>query len=288
MVTRAQLLGLGIPPWGIDYRLRVGRLHRVHDCVYGVGLVPITAEALALAAVLASGRGALLSHRSAAALWGFLPEWRGVVEVTARNSHRLVGVRVHRSRTISAADKAIRCGIPVTSPARTLLDLADVLDDRRLARAVNEALVQRRLDRSELAAQLTRSPGRRGAGRLRPHVEHGSAPTRSQLEDRFLAFAAEHGLPRPEVNQRIAGYEVDMLWRRERLIVELDGRAFHAHRFERDRDKDAALLAAGFPVVRVTWRRLEDAPAREATRLRAILAAAPAPGPWRDESTSRR
>lgn len=185
--------------------------------------------------MLACGDGTVLSHRSAAALWRLLPAWPARIEVTARHRHRLRGVHAHRSRTLQVADAAIHHGIPVTAPARTLLDLADVLGDRRLARAVNEAQVLGWVRADELAALLDRSPGRRGSGRLRSQLSQRGGPTRSELEDCFLAFVREHGLPRPEVNRRVAGYEVDMLWRPERLVVELDGRAFHAHRFERDR-----------------------------------------------------
>lgn len=284
VATRAQLASVGVSPGAIDHRLRAGRLQAIHPGVYAVGIGAATPEARALAAVLACGDGTVLSHRSAAALWRLLPAWPARIEVTARHRHRLRGVHAHRSRTLQVADAAIHHGIPVTAPARTLLDLADVLDDRRLARAVNEAQVLGRVRADELAALLDRSPGRRGSGRLRSQLSQRGGPTRSELEDCFLAFVREHGLPRPEVNRRVAGYEVDMLWRPERLVVELDGRAFHAHRFERDREKDAALLAAGFAVIRITWQRLDRAPAREAERLLAILAARRGPASPRLEN----
>ncbi len=273
IVTRVQLASVGVSPGAIDHRLRAGRLHPIHPGVYAVGFGAATPEAQALAAVLACGAGAVLSHRSAAALWRLLPASPGRIEVTARHRHRLRGVHAHRSRTLGVADVAIERGIPVTAPARTLLDLAEILDERRLARAVNEARVLGLVGSGDLAALLARASGRRGAGRLRSLLRPDEGPTRSALEDRFLAFVHEHGLPRPEVNARVAGFEVDMLWRAERLVVELDGRRFHAHRFERDRERDAALLAAGLAVLRITWQRLDRAPAREAARLRAILAA---------------
>lgn len=258
----------------ITYRLEVGRLHRLYRNVYAVGHVPPSPASRAMAAVLTCGEGAVLSHRSAAAMWGFGPRWRGPVEVTADERHRHRGVRMHLSRTLTARDVTTHFGIPITRPARTLVDLADALDDRALARSVNEAQVQHRVSLDVLAAQLARSPGRRGVGRLRRFVELADAPTRSDLEDAFLAFTERHGLPRPEVNETVAGYEVDVLWRAHRLIVELDSRQFHDYDqpFERDRDKDAALLAAGFPVVRVTWTRMRDWPDREAERLRRLLA----------------
>ena len=202
-----------------------------------------------MAAVLACGQGAVLSHTSAAALWG-LGRWGGPFEVTTRTCRRHEGIRVHRSRTLTRADVTRHYGIPTTTPARTLHDLARVLDPPALTRAVNDA-------------------------RLRHLVkidEPRTGPTRSVFEDAFLAFVDRHALPRPEVNQIVAGYEVDMLWRPRRLIAELDGRAYHEDSFEEDRDRDAALTAAGFRVVRVTWRRLTRQEKREAGRFRALLA----------------
>jgi very-short-patch-repair endonuclease len=150
--------------------------------------------------------------------------------------------------------------------------LADVLDDASLTRAVNEARLQCQLSLPDLAALLARSPGR-ATGRFDPHLDHATQPTRSHFEDAFLKFIEHHGLPRPEVNQHVAGYEVDILWREQRVIVELDGWNYHDGKttFERDRDKDAALVAAGFVVIRVTWRRLTESPGREASRLRRLL-----------------
>jgi very-short-patch-repair endonuclease len=221
--------------------------------------------------VLACGPGAVLSHRSAGLLWGIV-KWRGPIDVTATGNHTRRNVTVHRSRTLDPDDVTVHYGIPVTTPARTLLDLADVLDDTSLTRAVNEARLQRLVTLADLATLITRSPGR-ATSRLKPHLDHATQPTRSQFEDAFLAFAERHNLPRPEVNQQIAGYEVDMLWRDQHVVVELDGWAYHDTRisFERDREKDAALLAAGFPVIRVTWERLIREPGREAARLRPMI-----------------
>ncbi len=269
IITRAQLLAAGLDAHEIAYRRRIARLHLLYRGVYAVGHRPPSPHASAMAAVLACGPGAVLSHRSAGALWGML-RWRGPIDVTAAGNHTRRNVRVHRSRTLHPDDVTRHYGIPVTTPARTLLDLADVLDDTSLTRAVNEARLQRQLNLTDLATLLARSPGR-ATKRLRPHIDHGTQPTRSHLEDAFLTFVERHHLPRPEVNQRIAGYEVDMLWRDQRVIVELDGWDYHDGRtaFERDREKDAALLTEGFPVVRITSGRLTD---REATRLRRLLA----------------
>ncbi len=161
----------------------------------------------------------------------------------------------------------------MTTATRTLIDLADVLDSQRLARAVNEAQVLRLLTREQLALALANTNGRRAAGLLRPFIDRTDAPTRSVFEDLFLVFIKKHRLPQPEVNQRVAGHHVDMLWRRQRLVAELDSLAFHDHAqpFEQDRDRDADLLAAGYRVLRITWRRMTRQPTREAKRLRAML-----------------
>jgi hypothetical protein len=256
-VTRSQLLHAGFDRNAIAHRVRTGRLVRAHRGVYAVGHVPPSPYARAMAAVLACGPGAVLSHRSAAALWG-LVRWPRTHEVTAPTDHRVPGIHTHRSRRLD--DVTTHYGIPTTSPARTLLDLAKILDPASLTRAVNDARLRHLLSREDLdgalARRLTSSPTK--------------APTRSVLEDAFLAFLDRHGLPRPEVNQRVAGHEVDMLWRPQRLVAELDGRAYHDD-FERDRERDADLLAAGLRVVRVTWRRLTRAEQREAARFAALL-----------------
>ncbi len=280
VVSRAQLLSAGLPATAIDYRVRVGRLQLVHRGVYGVGHCPTSRPARAMAAVLACGSGAVLSHRSAAALWEIDPRWREPLEVTSTHHPRPRGIRVHRTRSLTATHVTSRLGIPVTTPARTLLDLTHVLDDRALTRAANQAQVLRLVRLDHFAALLASGPGRATA-RLRRLVETDDAPTRSVFEDAFLAFVERHGLPRPRVNRRVVGHEVDMLWPAERLIVELDGYAYHGHRrsFEHDRERDADLLAAGYRVVRVTWRRLRDRPVPEAARLQSLLARVGRPRP---------
>jgi very-short-patch-repair endonuclease len=273
LVTRAQLLDMGLTPSGIQHRRARARLHGVHCCVYAVGCLVMTAHARALAAVLACGPDAVLSHRSAAGLWELVPAPGTPVDVIAVGKRQHRGVVAHRSRTLAPGDVARRWGIPVTTPLRTLVDLADVVDDATLDRAVNEALLLRLVRREDLAGARARAPGRQAVTRLQPFVEVEDAPTRSVLEDAFLALVERHGLPRPEVNQRIAGYEVDMLWRAERLVVELDGRAAHdrSQAFERDRERDAELMGAGFRVVRITWRRLREQPERELSRLSSLV-----------------
>jgi hypothetical protein len=262
VVTRAQLLNAGLSDDAIDRRVKAGRLLGVHRGVYAVGHLPPSPHARAMAAVLACGPHALLSHRSAGALYGLIRH-HGPADVTTPSHHRHKGITVHRSPT---TERTTHYGSPVTTPARTLIDLADVIDPASLTRAVNEARLRRLLSDDDLTVTIKTSPGRRTAGLTPTH-----APTRSVFEDTFLRFVDRYGLPYPEVNQVIHGYEVDMLWRRQRLIVELDGRQ-HEYAFEHDRERDAHLLAHGLSTIRVTWRRLTGEPAREARRLRRLLA----------------
>jgi Transcriptional regulator, AbiEi antitoxin/Protein of unknown function (DUF559) len=276
IVTHAQLVTLGLTAKDIAYRVKVGRLIRLHRGVYAVGHRPPSMLARAMAAVLACGEGAVLNHRSAGALWQMGPRWTAPMEVTVPGDRRAGGIRVHRTRVLTDHDVTVHFGIPVTSPARTVLDLAGALDEQALKRAVNEGRLNGHLRMPDLRELLARSPGRRTRV-LNPLVLHDDGPTRSHFEDEFLGFVERYGLPRPEVNEVIAGYEVDVLWRRQRLIVELDSRVHHDgdEPFETDRDRDADLLVAGFSVVRVTWRRLTTEPDREAARLDSLLRASP-------------
>ena len=219
-----------------------------------------------MAATFAGGPGAVLSHRSAAALWGILP-WDGAVEVTS--GRRLLprdGLILHSSH-LPPDERTLLDGIPVTTVPRTLLDLAAVVTPRRLERALHEAEVLRLADPLSLSDLLARHPGRRGAAALNAILADaalGTTVTRQELEHDFSALVAEAGLPRPVTNVAVEGHEVDALWREERLIVELDGRAAHGTRraFEADRARDRALTIAGWRVVRVTWRQLHhDGPA---------------------------
>jgi len=210
-----------------------------------------------MAAVLACGPHAALSHRSAGALYGLIRH-HGPPEVTAPTKHTHPGITVHRA----TVERTTHYGIPTTTPARTLLDLADVVDPASLTRAVNDARLRHLVRDTDLRAIAT-APGRRTTA-LRPTHE----ATRSVFEDAFLAFCDRHDLPRPEVNAVVHGYEVDMLWRPQRLIAELDGRAYHEHTFEEDRERDAHLLAHGLRTVRITWNRLTT---KEAMRIRHLL-----------------
>jgi hypothetical protein len=227
-----------------------------------------------MAAVLACGEGALLSHRSAATLWGLIRHSGAPVDITSATGRRRPGIAVHEGG-ICKADRAEVAAIPVTSVARTLFDLAEVIHEQRLERVFEEADRLRLLRMPELEAVCARGHGRRALGPIRRLIDEARAPetTRSPLEDRVLALCREHGLPPPVTNVEVLGREVDALWPRERLMVEADSFAYHGHRtaFERDRARDAAMQAEGYRVIRLTHRRLEHESATIADELRCLL-----------------
>lgn len=275
-VTREQLLKIGLGPDAIKYRVRAGSLIPVYAGVYAVGHLPMTYEARAHAAVLACGDHAILSHASAAALWGYRKNWPARFEVTATYDRRRQGIRAHRTKTLTRGDVTCQRGVPVTSPARTVFDMTPRLKtDEALRRFVNDARLTTTLHLSDLAELLSRHPHRLATHRLTPFIASQQGPTRSELEDMFVDFARRYGLPEPTINRRMGRTEPDILFPEERVIVEIDSWRFHSDRgtFERDRDKDAERLAAGIATVRVTEERLKGSPDREAARLHKILRA---------------
>ena len=254
VVTTAQLLDAGVGRRAIARRVARGWLVPLHRGVYQVG--PVAARYGAeMAAVLACGDGAVLSHQAAAAIWGFGRRDR-VVHVTVEGQARRgrAGVRVHRTLSL---DAAVRDGLPLTTPARTLKDLARVLSPHRLDRAQEQAHV---------------------LGLVIPDDAGEPEFTRSEAERRLKALCRAAGLPLPRTNARVAGWEVDAFWPAQRLIVEVDGWTYHRTRqaFERDRRKDAALQAAGYRVIRITGRRLTTEPYAVTAQLTLLLAATPA------------
>jgi very-short-patch-repair endonuclease len=277
VVTRNQLVELGLGDTAIRRMLAAGRLHSIHRGVYSVGHRHLDRRGRWLAAVLAYGDDALLSHRGAAALWGISRGEGRWIDVTAqRGRHgRRAGVILHRSK-LNEEDREIRDGIPVTSVARTLFDLSEVQDLSRLKRTCEEADRLGLLEMQRLEDVVERGWGRHALKPMRPIVYEARAPTttRSPLEDRFARFCQEHGLPAPSFNTTVLGYEVDALWPAQAVIVELDGFAFHHHRaaFERDRARDAALQVAGYRTLRITHRRLDMEASRVADELRRLLA----------------
>jgi very-short-patch-repair endonuclease len=272
LVTRPQLLELGVPASAIGRQVAASRLHPVLPGVYLVGHPVAPPLASELAALLACGPGAVLSHRSAAALWRLAPPAERPVDVTVvhrRGPAR--GIRLHRSAVLRPAEVRVREGLRVTSPARTLVDLA-ATDTASFGRAFDEAIVARLLTRADV--DLALSVPRRGTRALRAALDAGPAPTRSAAERRLLDIVAKAGLPRPQTNVRLGRHEVDALWAAERLVVEVDGYAAHTTRraFEADRLRDADLQAGGHRVLRITWRQLTDRPHAVAARLAVALA----------------
>lgn len=234
-----------------------------------------------MGALLACGDGAVLSHRSAAALWG-ISHHSGTIDVTApcRSGRRRPGLRLHRADRLVEDDVTVEGGIPCTVPARTLLDLAGVVDRRTLERAVDRAETLRLFDLHALREAMRRNPRRRGSGVLRAVLERYSGPaiTRSDAEEMLLAATDGAGLARPRVNAWIplpdgGGYEADFLWAAERLIVEVDGRAHHAtaRAFAHDRKRDRRLAAIGFETRRFAAAELQGAPGRVAAEIAGFL-----------------
>lgn len=278
VVTRAQLLAAGAPAHAIDYRVEKGRLERLHSGVYRVGPLRAPHERN-MAAVLACGATAVLSHRSAAAAWDLLPRpTDDPVAVSVRRGRPTPGpaVRVHRVSDLHRDETTVREGIPITTPARTILDVAASAGTWEIEQAVARAERAGLADSERMKALLARHPRRPGTRALRALLIRATGPafTRSEAESRFLGLVRRARLPSPESNVRVKGWEVDFLWRRERLIVEIDGFAYHssARAFERDRLRDGVLAAAGYRVVRCTWRQLTREPEALLVRIAQALA----------------
>ncbi|CAN5505487.1 DUF559 domain-containing protein [soil metagenome] len=261
MVSAVELRDLGASGDVVTRWLGQGRLYRLHRGVYAVGHLALTLRSRELAAVLACGPGALRSHRSAGAAHD-LRRHTSPIEVNAprsRESHS--GFVLHRSRCLEPEDATSVDGIATTSVARTLVDLADVLTEKRLADAVHEAEVRRVFDLTAIESTLGRLPGRRGRHRLRRVLaQYGGGPqrTRSEGERRFLELVAVHRLPTPLSSVQRAGYELDFLWPDAGLGVEFDGEAFHhtVRAYHSDRRRDRKLAVVDIQVIRITWHDL--------------------------------
>ena len=230
-----------------------------------------------MAAVLAAGAGAVLSHASAAAAWELRPIGAGAIHVTIpRTPGRALrkGIRLHRSRTLALGDTTAHRGIPITTPLRTLIDIATTLRGRPLEQALDRAEQLQLVDFAELQRAIQAHPSRTGSPSLQAVLSRytaGSTLTRSDLEERFLQLCDDHALPRPETNTNIQGIEVDFLWRDARLIVEVDGYAYHRSpaAFETDRERDVVLTVAGWHVMRFTYAQITRRPAWVAAAIRA-------------------
>jgi very-short-patch-repair endonuclease len=263
VISADQLIRLGISRSTIGDRSTAGRLHSVHRGIYAVGHRKLSDEGRWMAAVLACGTGAVLSHTSAAELWGIRRTGRpsgsgdfNAVHVTVpieSGRRRSDDIMLHRSSTLTAGHCTRRDGIPVTTPARTLGDLRRILSPARFSAAVREA-------------EFLRLPI---GGRSE------TSQPRSELEQLFLSLCRHHRLPQPVVNARVDRYEVDFLWPAERLVVEVDGWESHRTRsaFEEDRRRDARLVVLGYEVLRFTWRQVERDARGVAKTIRALLRA---------------
>jgi very-short-patch-repair endonuclease len=277
LITTEQLLACGLGRGAIAHRVAAGQLHRVHRGVYVVGHTVMAPWAVELAAVLACGQGALLSHRSAAVLHQLLPPVSAAVDVTAtgRSERRHAGIRVHRVR-IERRDRARRQGIPVTAVARTVLDLAETatLDDTE--RAFDEAINRRLTTHDHLAALLARSPGRRGAKTINALLDRDHVPglTRREAERLLLKLIRAARLPLPRVNARIGKYTVDFYWPEHGLVLEMDSHAWHTspQKFETDRLRDQILDGQQIRVIRSTWLQVTQEPYALVARLARSLA----------------
>ena len=278
VVSRAQILDAGVGKRAIELRVRSGHLLRLHRGVYAVGHARLRREGHWLAAVLAVP-GAVLSHRDAAGLHGLRPANHRHTDVTGRNARASQpGIRFHRTTVLDEEDVMVVDGIPVTSVARTLVDLAGVVPRDHLAAVIKRAEQRRTFDLRPVEAAIARTRGRRGPGHsalteaIEEHVALGLSATRSSLEDAFLRLLTRERLPIPRVNALVEGHEVDAHWPAHRLIVELDGWAHHRDRrtFQRDRERDAALTAAGHRVVRFTHDDVIRRPDRVTHTLRRL------------------
>ena len=264
VVSRAQLLRAGVSPKVIDGRLARGQLRSLHRGVFQVGPIRAT-RALEMAAHLACGASSVLSHRSAAVLWQLLPPLEPLqpVEILVRaRERRRPGIVVRRTRSLRNDEVTKLDGIPITTAVRTIIDMAASVSGRELEQSLAQALARRLTSRAQVERRIIGANGRRGTARLRALLHGEAALSRSEAEERLLRLIRKAQLPEPATNVHIAGFEVDFLWRDARLVVEVDGYAFHADvtAFEKDRQRDFALTSTGLRVVRVTWKQLVQEP----------------------------
>jgi predicted transcriptional regulator of viral defense system len=263
VATRWQLRKCGLGREAIRHRVKNGRLQQLHEDVFVVGPGDPGRESFLIAAVLACGKGAVLSHRTAADRWGLIRTASPAIHVTVPRTKKpaVDGVTVHLTRRLTSPDWTKRNGIPVTSVPRTLIDLAALAKPRELVKALEQAQRLRLFDMGAVAEVLGRSRGRRGAKALRQalaELKDEPPDTRSPLEDEFVDFCEQRHIPPPQLNVVIAGFCVDAAWPDKKVVVELDSRTHHSgiHAFEEDRKRDAKLQVAGHRIVRVTRHRL--------------------------------
>jgi very-short-patch-repair endonuclease len=282
VVSLEQLLRLGLSAEAVWKAVAAGRLHRVHREVYAVGRAELTAKGRWMAAVLACGDGALLSHASGAALRGLRQTAAALIDVTVPRLSPVSrpGIRVHRHPDLTPADVTEFDGIPVASVSRTLLGLATFLREPQLERACDQAVVLDQFDLREMEDLLKRSHGRRGVARLRNVLARGdlgSDVPASGLERRYRELCAQAGLPAPEVNRYILlgdeYHRVDFLWRKERVVIETDGNRYHSTGWQRarDHDRDALLTQHGYRHARIAEDTITEDPSQAIATARSLL-----------------
>lgn len=274
VVSRGQLVALGLSRRAIQHRVARGRLHPVRRAVYAVGRPELSRYGLWMAAVLSGEPGAVLSHLSAAELWGMRPALGGIAEISVAASyrHRCQDIRVHRRTGLEPVDLTRHKGIPVTRPCLTLVDLASI-DPGGLERAVNEADRLDLIAPDALRTALEDYRGRRGARRLRELLDRRTFRlTDSELERLFMPLALQAELPTPLTRQRLNGFRVDFFWPELRLVVETDGLRYHRTPAQQARDKvrDQAHLVAGYTPLRFTHAQVRYEPDHVRTTLRAV------------------
>jgi predicted transcriptional regulator of viral defense system len=284
LITLEQLEAQGLTVQAVHERLLAGRLHRIHQRVYSLTPGVMTQRGRFMAAVLACGPDAVLSHRSAAYLWGLVDTWEGPIDVTApnRRGRSPEGVAAHRDGSLQPIDKTTLYGVPCTSVARTVLDFAAVAPEWEVRKVVAQGEVLGILDKAKLRALLKRSRRRRGIARLRlilDTIHPQTKRTRSELERLFLEMCANRAVPEPEVNVWLPApdgrrYQADFLWRDSRLIVEADSRRFHDtdSAFVSDRKRRQQLELAGWRVSQCTWEEVEREPRRLAQTVQGLIA----------------
>ena len=275
VLSRQQLLDAGLTPDAIRHRLEEGRLHRVYAGVYAVGRPELSQLGRWMAAVLACGEGAVLSHASAAALWGVYKAATKRIDISVPKARRAAhaGIRPHR-RTLSREETTTTQRIPVTAISMTLVDLAAVVTRKQLEAAINEADKLDLITPHRLRDELDRMPTRRGIRVLRVLLEETSFTlTDSELERRFLPIAKRAGLPPPKTQARIHGFRVDFHWPDVNLVVETDGLRYHRtpQQQAKDRIRDQRLTVAGLTVLRFTHSQIAKDPAHVGATLVAVV-----------------
>ncbi|HKO29145.1 MAG TPA: type IV toxin-antitoxin system AbiEi family antitoxin domain-containing protein [Solirubrobacteraceae bacterium] len=281
VISRDQLLRAGLGRGAIAHRVATGAWQRLHKNVYLLGPAPPSLMARARAAALSCGADAVVSHRSAAEMLGLLPESGGEVHVTVagRNVAPRGGVRRHRIAAFGPGELTKMRGIPVTTVARAICDMAGTQPRREVEHAYQEALYRRIVTDRQIAAILKREPRRKGAPLVRALLDNPGM-TRSERERALRKLIAQAQLPKPLTNVRLHGYLVDAYWPEHGLVLEFDGWQAHGHRsaFETDRKRDQVMAAHGLRVIRITDRQLKYEPVAVAARIAMSLSHAPALG----------